>query len=431
MRAPVTTRGQLFVTLALVGLGGCSGGTDPEATLTAAAVAASNGQAGLVGTALPLPLRVEVASDGTPKEGVTVTWQTTAGSVAPTSSLTDVHGVAATSWTLGSVPGAMTLSATVAGAQGSPVSFNATALPSASTTAVAPSNNQTGVVGTALSLPLRVQVQIGERPAAEIAVSWQAYSGSIAPASTVTDGAGMATAVWTLGTNAGGQSVQATIAGAQGPHLRFDATAVPGSAVAIDKVSGDGQTVAANRPAFPNPMVVAVRDQYENLVEGEAVAWTVERGPVSLLTAVGQGWVTDAEGQSTARLAPRGAKGEAVVRAALSDGATSVSFEVSMGPPELIVLLQPGPGYPAFVSQQNNTSPAVDTIRAGETMEWIQTPFDYDQHRVVSVGDPSFQDTRDFPYGDPSIVRVRFAVPGTYHYTDFYYPLATGIIVVR
>src|SRR4026209_1931263 len=53
MRAPVTTRGQLFVTLALVGLGGCSSGTDPEATLTAAAVAASNGQAGLVGTALP------------------------------------------------------------------------------------------------------------------------------------------------------------------------------------------------------------------------------------------------------------------------------------------------------------------------------------------------------------------------------------------
>ena len=154
MRAPVTTLGQLLVTVALVGLGGCSGGMDPEATLTAAAVAASNGQAGLVGAALPLPLRVEVASDGTPKEGVTVTWQTTAGSVAPTSSLTDVHGVAATSWTLGSVPGVMTLSATVAGAQGSPVSFNATALPLASTTAVAPTNDQTGVVGTALPLPL-------------------------------------------------------------------------------------------------------------------------------------------------------------------------------------------------------------------------------------------------------------------------------------
>ena len=104
---------------------------------------------------------------------------------------------------------------------------------------------------------------------------------------------------------------------------------------------------------------------------------------------------------------------------------------MSIGPPELIVLLQPGPGYPAFVSQQNGTSPAVDTIRAGETMEWIQTPFDYDQHRVVSVGDPSFQDTRDFPYANPSIVSVTFAVPGTYHYTDFYYPLATGIIVVR
>ena len=424
MRAPVTTRGQLLVTVALVGLGGCSGGTDPEATLTAAAVAASNGQAGLVGTALPLPLRVEVASDGTPKEGVKVTWQTPAGSVAPTSSLTDVHGVAATRWTLGSVPGVMTLSATVAGAQGSPVSFNATALPLASTTAVAPTNDQTGVVGTALPLPLAVQVQIGELPAAGIGVSWQAYSGNIAPLSTVTDAAGMATAVWTLGTTAGAQSAHATIVGGRGPHLRFDATAVPGSAVAIDKVSGDGQTVAANRPAFPNPMVVLVRDQYGNLVEGEAVAWTVERGPVSLLVADS---TTGAEGQSTARFAPRGAEGAAVVRAALSDGAPSVSFEVSIGPPTFVVLLQ----YLAFVSQQNGTSPAVDTIRAGETMEWIQTPFDYDQHRVVSVGDPSFQDTRDFPYANPSIVSVTFALPGTYHYTDFYYPLATGIIVVR
>ena len=62
---------------------------------------------------------------------------------------------------------------------------------------------------------------------------------------------------------------------------------VPAAAVAIDKVSGDGQTAAANRPAFPNPMVVVVRDQYGNAVEGEAVAWTVESGPVTLLAG---GW---------------------------------------------------------------------------------------------------------------------------------------------
>ena len=118
----------MLITIALVSLGGCSDGTDPEAILTAAAVAASNGQAALVGTALPLPLRVEVASDGTPKEGVTVTWQTSAGSVAPTSSVTDATGLAATTWTLGTVPGVMTTAATVAGAQGSPVTFSATAL---------------------------------------------------------------------------------------------------------------------------------------------------------------------------------------------------------------------------------------------------------------------------------------------------------------
>jgi hypothetical protein len=57
--------------------------------------------------------------------------------------------------------------------------------------------------------------------------------------------------------------------------------------------------------------------------------------------------------------------------------------------------------------------------------------FDYDRHRVVSVGTPSFPTPGDFPYTLHPKVSVMFTVPGTYHYTDFYNSAATGTVVVQ
>src|SRR5882724_13183611 len=73
-----------------LGLQGCS---DPSGLaappLTATVVTATDNQAGLVGTALPLPLKVKVDSAGVPKAGVTIKWHAKAGSVAPAQSVTD------------------------------------------------------------------------------------------------------------------------------------------------------------------------------------------------------------------------------------------------------------------------------------------------------------------------------------------------------
>ena len=73
--------------------------------LTVSAVAASEGQSAPAGNPLPLPLRVRVQSDGTPKAGVMVTWQASAGTISPDSSLTDVSGEASATWILGRLPG--------------------------------------------------------------------------------------------------------------------------------------------------------------------------------------------------------------------------------------------------------------------------------------------------------------------------------------
>jgi len=57
-------------------------------------------------------------AEGNPVSGVTVNWApaTGGGSASPTSSQTDASGIASTTWTLGSSPGAQTLDASVAGA---------------------------------------------------------------------------------------------------------------------------------------------------------------------------------------------------------------------------------------------------------------------------------------------------------------------------
>ena len=104
---------------AALGLEGCSDPSGPALAppFTATVVAATNSQAGLVGTGLPLPLKVKVDSAGIPKAGVTVKWHATAGSVAPTESVTDRDGVASAAWTLGTVAGRVDADATIRGAQ--------------------------------------------------------------------------------------------------------------------------------------------------------------------------------------------------------------------------------------------------------------------------------------------------------------------------
>ena len=81
------------VGLAAVGCGGASGDITtppsppppPKAIVRAAPVASGAGQSGIVATTLPLPLRVEVDSDGSSLQGVTVVWHTASGALAPTS----------------------------------------------------------------------------------------------------------------------------------------------------------------------------------------------------------------------------------------------------------------------------------------------------------------------------------------------------------
>ena len=152
-------------------------------------------------------------------------------------------------------------------------------LTAATLEAVPGSNAQVGTVGQALAAPIAVQVLAANgSPVAGVLVTWaiQSGGGSTSVATTKTDADGTATVAWTLGTIAGTDSLIASVDGATA--IALFATANAGPAVALVKVSGDQQTVAAGSAS--QPLVVKAVDAYGNAVAGVTVAWIPENGGV-------------------------------------------------------------------------------------------------------------------------------------------------------
>jgi len=160
---------------------------------------AGDGQTGVVGTVLALPLEVKVSDQyGDAVTGALSLWAGTTGDgvVTPATDSTDASGIASTSFRLGGMLGVQTVSATLPGL--TPVSFvaNATPGPPAKIT-IAGGDGQSAPVGAPLPLPLRVLVTDGlEHPLSGIPISFTVLvgGGSISPAQATTDDAGLSIA---------------------------------------------------------------------------------------------------------------------------------------------------------------------------------------------------------------------------------------------
>ncbi|HEY9505117.1 MAG TPA: plastocyanin/azurin family copper-binding protein [Gemmatimonadales bacterium] len=121
--------------LVLLGCGGSdgdggSGPPPPEDPLEVAAAPVPNGdgQTEAPGAVLPEDLRVVITRASEPQEGIEVAWATTSGgTLDPATSTTGADGIASATWTLGPTAGTQSATATVADAEGSPVTFTATA----------------------------------------------------------------------------------------------------------------------------------------------------------------------------------------------------------------------------------------------------------------------------------------------------------------
>jgi len=162
-------------------------------------------------------------------------------------------------------------------------------------------NQQTGVVGTALSTPLLVVVtDANNRPVANRRVDWDVGpgSGSANPTSSTTNSRGEATTVWTLGSFAGTARITAQVTGVNA--TTFTATVLPGAAAQLvatpDVLTlGVGDTLRLR---------AAVRDQFGNDLPNQVISFSSLQPGVATVSSSG---LVSAVGPGTAGVIATGA----------------------------------------------------------------------------------------------------------------------------
>lgn len=116
--------------LAVLGAG-CSsddqGPGEPPLVIEKPATKSGDQQTGPVDVALGNPLRVLITRDGEPVEGVNVDWAAGQGGSLTEEAESDADGIASAVWTLGPEIGTHSATAAIDGADGSPLTYTATA----------------------------------------------------------------------------------------------------------------------------------------------------------------------------------------------------------------------------------------------------------------------------------------------------------------
>jgi WD40-like Beta Propeller Repeat/Matrixin len=234
-------------------------------------------QTGTVGQPLPNPVVVLVRDANTlaPLSGRAVSFAAAAGNgtVSSASATTGVDGKASITWILGTTAGQQSVTATLAGAQGSPVTFTATARAGAAARIVmAGGNNQSGVPGSTLANLLEAQVvDQYSNGVSNANVGWAvvAGGGSFQPSgllqqTVATDTRGFASVQWRIGAGSGtnNNSATASATGLTGSPLTFLA-------------SGQGSSAASRLGVLLNPSSTAA---------GAAIAPAVQ---IAVQTAAG------------------------------------------------------------------------------------------------------------------------------------------------
>lgn len=249
----------LFAAFAVMTCGDDDGGK-PNRIPALIAVLSGDGQSEPAGSLLPVPIVAQVTdANGDPVSDVPVSFAVTkgGGQLSRTSARSDQLGRAAVLWTLG--PGAGTdnnvVHASVASLGGSPATFTASGEAIGVLSTVS-GNAQQGGDGSVLT-PLVVEARdLGNVPIEGLTITWQVLSGggSIAAASSITDAAGRASAMWTMGPGPGQQSARGRNTGLSPGTIRFNATtivAAPSSITgSVTPSSGPYLRSGGARPSF-------------------------------------------------------------------------------------------------------------------------------------------------------------------------------------
>ena len=282
-----TTAGANILSAAVTGGGTTAfNATGRPGNPAALAKLSGDGQTAVVGDAVPTRPSVRVNDQfGNAVAGVVVAYAVTQGGgtiagATPVTATTGADGSATVSaWTLGTVPGANTLTAAVSGIPSATFTVTARVGPAALAGKVA-GDAQIGTVGQALTIrpALKVTDVFGNGIAGVVVTFAAATGGGAITGATQSTGAdGVATlGGWTLGTLTGSNTITASVTGTS-IGATFAATANAGAATTVTKVAGDLQTVASGTAVLAAP-AVKVADQFGNAIAGVSVRFSVVQG---------------------------------------------------------------------------------------------------------------------------------------------------------
>ena len=213
---------------------------------------------------------------GNPTSGVVVSWKTSSpvAALGSSTSTTDADGRATMKYTLGTIPGVETVSASVSGVA-VPAIFTLQTLAGPPThISIVSGDKLTATVGSSSTTLLVVKVtDAGGTPIMGTSVVWSASNGTVA-AKTTTDASGLSSNTLTLGTHSGDVVVTAALANGASA-VSFHASALAGAPAAL-KFGSQPVFKLATQLA---PITVAIVDAYGNQ--------TASTDPVTISVASG------------------------------------------------------------------------------------------------------------------------------------------------
>ncbi|MEO8336146.1 MAG: carboxypeptidase regulatory-like domain-containing protein [bacterium] len=333
-------------------------------------VISGDGQTGVAGSALALPLVVEVqAADNLPVPGAPVTFRaiTAGGVVATTSATTDASGRVSSAITLGQAAGVYQFEAVSGTLAPAGISVTATSAPAAMLSIIS-GNFQAGTIGTTLPQALVVKVvnKFG-LPVAGATVKWATASGGGSPvnATTTTAADGTSSNSYTLGTVVQTEDLRASLPSVPPPagevSFALGAIALPPDALS-GTGSGQHATVGAD---LPNPFIVNVTDRFGNPVSGAKVSWSVAPNSTASASFTPTVSTTDVNGNASTVVTLGSVAGGLTVTATVNNLTLNFSATADAGSPPT------GPGtLSGFVFDAVSGGPisgATATIVSGTT----------------------------------------------------------------
>ena len=268
-------------------------------------IVSGDDQQGPPGAALEKPFVVEVRDQtDKPSPGVQVTFSVSSGggTLNTTRATTNSNGRAESTLTLGPNPGTNSVTASVAGIQGTRT-FTAKSIRIPKRMEIISGGDQEGLPVAALEKPFVVEVRDQTDkplPDAQVTFSVSRGGGTLSATSVTTDSNGRAESTLTLGPNAGTNTVTASVAGIQETQtFTAESIRIPKR---MEIVSG-GDQEGLPGAALEKPFVVEVRDQTDKPLPDAQVTFSVSSGGGTLsATSV----TTDSNGraESTLTLGP-------------------------------------------------------------------------------------------------------------------------------